>query len=347
MLSTYSYIHAYSGEALAIMNIPYFRSSDTAYREVTAFLWILVEVYLVLFVGASVLAYFLSKYITGSLKTIRDSLSKFDINQHNEPLEWGGNDEIGTLVQSYNLMVQQLEASANQLAQSERESAWREMAKQVAHEIKNPLTPMKLSVQHLERTMRTGDDNIEERIQRFSATIIEQIDTLSAIASAFSNFAQMPKAQTTVVDLCKTVESVVELYRDTEEVAINFNCAIDTPANVLGDKDFLGRTFQNLVKNAIQAIPSEREGRVDVTLRNEKDRLIVEVTDNGTGIAPEQREKIFQPNFTTKTAGMGLGLAMVKNIIENVGGRIWFETAEGKGTTFFVSLPAHAEEVAA
>ena len=340
--STYTYIHSNAGVPLAIVNIPYFRPDNLNKQELTAYLITLSEIYLILFVGASVLAYFLSKYITGSLKKIRDKLTQTQITQQNEPLEWAGNDEIGMIVSAYNSMLQQLQESARQLAQSERESAWREMAKQVAHEIKNPLTPMKLSVQHLQRTLGPEDENFEERLNRFAQTLVEQIDTLSAIASEFSDFAKMPKASNEAVNIAAVLESAVDLYKEESGATIELKNEIGSQPTVFADAKQLGRCFQNLIKNSLQAIPDDRNGHICVTLANGNREIRVAIQDNGTGIPEHMRDKIFEPNFTTKSSGMGLGLAMVRGMIENANGHIAFETEEGKGTTFTVTLPQHS-----
>ena len=238
-------------------------------------------------------------------------------------------------------MIGELEYSANKLARSERDAAWREMAKQVAHEIKNPLTPMKLNLQYLQRSIDERSADWKEKFKRSSTILIEQIDTLSSIASAFSNFAQMPKSNMAEIDLKKVVENVVDLFSETEKADLSVQ--IDPTENYLmsGDKDQLSRVISNLVKNAIQAIPEENEGKIIVQLMKKGFQMILSVEDNGNGIPEDEFDKIFVPNFTTKSTGMGLGLAMVKNIIENHKGNVWFTSSEGKGTVFYVSLPVN------
>jgi nitrogen fixation/metabolism regulation signal transduction histidine kinase len=268
-------------------------------------------------------------------------MSKIKFGKRNEQIEWKGKDEIGDLITEYNRMIDELADSAQKLARSERESAWREMAKQVAHEIKNPLTPMKLSVQHLQRAWKDQHENLNEIMQRFTQTLVEQIDTLSNIATEFSNFAQMPKANYEIVDLRSIVQNIVNLYRQNEKVEVHLEEQRKIPYEIYADKEQMLRVFTNLIKNAEQAIPFERKGIIIVKLFTENKQCVVAVKDNGHGIPQDKISKIFTPNFTTKTGGTGLGLAMVKNIVENSNGKIWFETAEEKGTTFFVSLPAY------
>jgi len=253
-------------------------------------------------------------------------------------IDWKENDEIGSLVKEYNRMIAELAENADLLAKSERETAWREMAKQVAHEIKNPLTPMKLSIQQLQRTFKDGRIDMEAHVQQLTQSLIEQVETLSSIANSFATFAKMPKALTEKVELKSILTHVVDLFRQTSLATINCYFSVEENCYVLADKEQLVRVFNNLIKNAIQALPNEKEGKIELRISREKNIFLISIKDNGTGIAPETVNKIFEPNFTTKTAGMGLGLAMVKNMVDSFKGSITFETEQGKGTTFFVRL---------
>jgi nitrogen fixation/metabolism regulation signal transduction histidine kinase len=230
-------------------------------------------------------------------------------------------------------MVQELQLSADLLAKSERESAWREMAKQVAHEIKNPLTPMKLGVQHLQRAWNDNHPNKDEMIKRISTTLIEQIETLSNIATEFSNFAKMPKPDFGIVNLRDVIQQTVDLYSQTANMFFEIEMT-QHPIEINGDKDQLNRIFSNLIKNAIQAIPEDRSGVVKIKLVDNKSDYLISITDNGIGIPDHLINKIFVPNFTTKSSGTGLGLAMVKNMVEGMYGTIEFKTKLGSGTTF-------------
>lgn len=338
-LSTYFLLYNSGHRPIAIINLPYRKDVAKNEQELFDFLFTLAQVYILLFLGASILAYFLANYITDSLRTISEKLQTVRINKQNEKIDWKSRDEIGELVREYNRMVDELEDSARLLAKSERESAWKEMARQVAHEIKNPLTPMRLSVQHLQRALTEVPEEVQERMARFSKTMIEQIDSLSHIASEFSNFAKMPKATLEPLEIDQVIQHVVDLYHDSR-VSIAFDTDGQT-SWVLGDKEQWKRVFTNLVKNAIQAIPEETEGRVQIRQKRVDDTVHITVTDNGSGIPEVQREKVFEPNFTTKSSGMGLGLAIVKSIVESSKGTIRFESAEGQGTTFFIELPVH------
>lgn len=339
-LSTYSYLKDDLNRKICIINLPYSRSNAANKREVREFLYSLLVIYGVLLVGTAILAYLLSNYITKSLRVIADKFKSIGINKKNERIEWESKDEIGSLVSEYNDMITQLESSADKLAKSERESAWREMAKQVAHEIKNPLTPMKLSVQHLERSYSPDDPDFKEKMAKFSERMIQQIDTLTSIANEFSNFAKMPKSSMSQINLIKVIKSSIEIFDNSENVNIDFQSELDTNDLIInGDDEQLTRVFNNLIKNSIQSIPKERKGEVKVIVSHAKESIKIEVSDNGEGITNEQKDKIFVPNFTTKTSGSGLGLAMVKNIVENHKGDIWFESDPPKGTSFFVTLP--------
>ena len=245
-------------------------------------------------------------------------------------------EEIETLVSSYNSMIDELEDSAVKLATSEREQAWREMAKQVAHEIKNPLTPMRLSVQSFQRKFNPNDENIHQKVEEYSNTLIQQIDTMSSIASAFSNFAKMPAQQREVLNVVQVVKLSLDIFN---EDYIIFNSQEDEIIAKV-DKTQLIRVVTNLVKNSIQSIPENSESpKIEVCVFSENNNVNITIEDNGKGIAEDTKAKIFEPKFTTKSSGMGLGLAMVKNIVETYNGSITFTSKLGKGTTFTVTLP--------
>lgn len=344
-LSAYLPLKNNNGQLQAYLNLPYFAKQSDLEKEISTFLVALINVYVLLFALSILAAIFISNYLTQPLKLIQQKMGQVKLGKTNEQIEWKNKDEIGSLVSEYNRMIVELMRSAQLLAQSERESAWREMAKQVAHEIKNPLTPMRLSIQLLQQAWKDKKPDIDQRIDRVTKTMLEQIDTLSSIASAFSDFAKMPKPSNERIDLKDSLESAIELFRETSgDVVFDFETGKIETAYVWADREQLLRVFNNLLKNALQSIPEDREGKILVTLSKQKEQYIVTVKDNGTGISEDVIDKIFVPNFTTKTAGMGLGLAMVKNIVETTGGRIWFETTKGAGTTFFVSLPEHLEK---
>lgn len=335
--SSYSYVKDNKFKPLAILNLPYEEDTTFYDRELRNFLVRFSQVYLLMFLIAVVLSYFLSSYITKSLKIISDKIRETNFNQVNQKIVLHeGSKEINLLVQSYNNMVDQLQDSATKLAQSEREQAWREMAKQVAHEIKNPLTPMRLTVQSFQRRFDENDPNVKQKLDDYTKTLIQQIDTMSAVANAFSNFASMPAQQNETLNVVKIVQLALEIFN---EDYIQY-AALEEEIIAEFDRTQLIRVITNLVKNAIQSIPEEQENKaVFVTVFRERNEVKIEVKDNGKGISNENKERIFEPKFTTKTSGMGLGLAIIKNIIENYNGTITFESEEGVGTTFLVSFP--------
>ena len=323
---------------MLIANVVYEKSYDRI-SELKITLKEISTGYILLFLVAAAMAFLLSRNITRSLDIITKRIRKTKLGQYNEPIEWQNSDEIGELVNEYNRMLKQLEISALKLAQSERESAWREMAQQVAHEIKNPLTPMKLRVQQLERTWKEKPEEFNGRLRAFSESMIEQIDALARIANEFSHFAKMPKPNLALENLDTTLHSVIELFDNVQQVKITYRAQLLHPALVLVDKDQLIRVLNNLLNNAIQAIPTGRDGEIDVCLRVSEHHVIVRIQDNGVGITQENKQRIFVPNFTTKSNGTGLGLAMVKTIVEQNQGSVFFRSKEEKGASFFISLP--------
>ncbi len=334
--SSYSLIKDDKFKPLGILNLPYVEDDGFYERELHGFLIRLGQVYGFMLVIAFALAYFLSTYITQSLKTISDRLSRTGLNQNKKIVLNANSKEIDLLIKAYNSMVDQLEKSAIRLAQSEREEAWREMAKQVAHEIKNPLTPMRLTVQSFQRKFDPKDPELATKLDDYSKTMIQQIDTMSAVASAFSNFASMPAQQNETLDVVQVVDLALDIFNEnyvylqSEEITIMAKM----------DRTQLIRIITNLVKNAIQAIPkSQPEKRIIVKLERQNNAVLISVCDNGTGIEGQNFERIFEPKFTTKNSGMGLGLGIIKNIIENYNGTLTFESTPGHATTFTVKLP--------
>jgi signal transduction histidine kinase len=335
--SSYSQIKDDKFKPLGILNLPYVEDDSFYENELQNFLIHLGQVYGFTLVIGFGLAYFLSTYITQSLKTISERLNETSLIQKNEKIVLKANSkEIDSLIKAYNAMVDELENSAIKLAQSEREEAWREMAKQVAHEIKNPLTPMRLTVQSFQRKFDPNDPELRQKLNDFSETLIQQIDTMGSVASAFSNFASMPAQQNETINVVEVVELALDIFN--EEFVMFKSNEEEITAKV--DRTQLVRIITNLVKNAIQAIPkSQAEKIVIVGIEREGSSVLITVADNGSGIDPENEAHIFEPKFTTKNSGMGLGLGIIRNIIENYKGNITFETVPGKGTTFIVSLP--------
>jgi two-component system, NtrC family, nitrogen regulation sensor histidine kinase NtrY len=344
-ISNLSYLSAYvpftntHNEVLAYINLPYFTRQSVLRKEIYTLVVAVANIYAILILITILIAVIVSNTITKPLQLIQDRLGELSIGKTNEQIDYESDDEIGSLIKEFNRMVVELEKSAVLLARSERESAWREMAKQIAHEIKNPLTPMKLSIQHMQRAWEDRIDNWEELFKTTSRNLVEQIDHLSSIATAFSNFAKLPKTTRGKVDIINQISNAAGLFSNTDNIDISLNLNNIDELYVISDKVHLNRVFINLLKNAIQAIPKSRKGKITIELSREKDMAVVTIRDNGTGVPPEARDKMFIPNFTTKSGGMGLGLAIVKNIIEQSGGYVGFNSEHHKGSSFFFSLP--------
>lgn len=334
--SSYTYITDNKFKPLAILYLPYLQDDSLLNRDINNFLMRMGEIYIFMLIITILMSYLLSKYITKSLKIISEKIHQTRLDKRNQKIEINNaSEEIYALVQAYNSMIDELEESAVKLATSEREQAWREMAKQVAHEIKNPLTPMRLSVQSFERRFDKNDPEIENKVKEYSDILINQIDTMSSIASAFSNFAKMPAQQSEILNVPKIVKLALDIFNenyivfssDQEEILAKF------------DRTQLIRVVTNLVKNAIQASKDTVDPKIVVSVHNEEDEVCISICDNGSGISEENIDKVFEPKFTTKSSGMGLGLAMVKKIVETYNGSISFVSKPDKGTIFKVLFP--------
>ncbi|MCW3120721.1 MAG: histidine kinase [Flavipsychrobacter sp.] len=336
-LSGYEPLRDDKGETMGYINVPFFSSEKDLNYQISSIVITLINIYAFIFLLSSILAIFITRWITRTFNVVIEQFGRINL-QRNERITWPYDDEIGLLVREYNKMVNKVEENAAKLAQSEREMAWREMARQVAHEIKNPLTPMKLNIQYLQQAMRSDKENIKELTEKVSASIIEQIDNLSYIASEFSNFAKMPEAREEELELNELLNTALELYLNDAHIKVTVQKTTDK-IFVLSDRSQLLRVFTNLLENAKQAIPEDRQGNIEVSLTTENNEATIAIADNGSGISQEVAQRIFQPYFTTKSSGTGLGLAMTKKIIEFWKGVISFESEEGKGTTFFIRLP--------
>lgn len=334
-------------QLLGFLGVPYYLSERKVGPEVSDFIGLLASVYVFLMLIAYAVSYTLSNSITSPLKLIADKIQRLKLEDKNEPLEYTeqAGDEISALIEEYNRMVDKLEESKARLIRLERESAWREMARQVAHDIKNPLTTIKLSMQQLER-LSSDPVQAAAYLKKAIARLIEQIDSLAQIATEFSLFANLDIRQKHDMVLNDVVESVYDLFTEDRNVEMS----IELPAerfHIRGDKSHLIRVFNNLVINAIQAIPAERKGRIALSITRRGNYSVVCIRDNGGGIPPEIQKRVFEPNFTTKSSGSGLGLAICKRIIEAHDGNIYFETRPGEGTDFYVELPITAHETPA
>jgi len=328
----------------AYISLPYSGEALLDPGNAKDFMGTLLNVYVFLLIIAGAIAILVANSITQPILVLGEKLKDFKLGTRNEPIPWDSNDELGALINEYNILIDKMEKSAVLLAQTEREVAWREMAKQVAHEIKNPLTPMKLSIQYLQHKISSlPKDEIEPLINRVATTLIEQIDNLNKIASEFSNFSKLPKPINEPLILNDLVSSVHDLFRKRDDIIFNLYVPIDE-IFIVADRSHILRILNNLIKNAIQAIPGIRKGKIDIKLYTKNQHAIIQVSDNGTGITKDMQDKVFYPNFTTKSSGTGLGLAICKDMVVAYGGKIYFKTLENAGTDFYVELPLMPSE---
>ena len=333
-----------TGRLLGIISVPYFYAQTELDRQMLEVVASALSVFTSLFLVFLILSYLASESIIRPLRLITQQMRRTSLDQLNQTIDWRSDDEVGTLVKEYNRMLRKLEESKVSLAQSEKQSAWREMAKQVAHEIKNPLTPMKLTLQQLQRTLPGNNPVTDRAVNRTLNSLLDQIDNISDIATSFSDFANMPVPQNEVVELTSLVHKAADLYADDDKVTISRQIAIG-PVLVTGDRQMLMRIMTNLIINGIQSVKPGERPAINLRLSATNDAASIEVHDNGQGIPEGIQTKVFLPNFSTKQGGNGIGLALSKRGIEHAGGSIWFETAVGVGTSFFIALPlAHPEQ---
>lgn len=335
-INSYSFAFNKKHQKMGVINIPYHPSNYSNKTELWDFLNRLLTIFLLLFIGAVVLAYLLSTYITKSIASISSKIKGVEIGENNERLSWENNDEIGVLVNAYNEMLNKLELSKEKLAQTQRQIAWREMAKQVAHEIKNPLTPMKLSVQHLGRALNISKEENQVILKDFQEKMLQQIHLLTEIADEFSNYAELPKGKMKEVDLTEIINKIINLFKHESHVTFNLNFQNNSSFRVIGDENQLIRLFNNLIQNSLQAM--DHRGDITLNLSQKENNVILSFIDSGPGILKDIQEKIFEPKFTTKTTGKGLGLALACQIILNHGGKINLVKDRSKGAEFKITF---------
>ncbi len=322
-----------SGELLAILGSPFFKSN----KEYDLLLTDLLNNVFNIFVGSFIififLAYTATNILTSPLNLLKQKLSQVNLSAENKPISWQVDDEIGLLIKEYNQMLLKLEKSRLALSKTEKESAWREMAQQVAHEIKNPLTPMKLSLQHLQMKIQRSDNPMPEASAKIDS-ILSQIENLSDIATSFSSFAKMPIPENEKICISEILKKVVDFFR-AENVEINLEMPQED-IYAFADPKIMERTFNNMVLNALQS--GEEKIKVNIKIELIDDNVKISIQDNGMGIPEDNYNKVFLPNFTTKSSGSGIGLAIAKRGIEHAGGEIWFESEPNNGTTFYIEL---------
>jgi signal transduction histidine kinase len=328
----------------AILNVIYFDSRSEYDDNLSDFALNYINIIIVLLGISSIIVLLITQRTLKPLKIIEEQMGKVRLDGHNEPINFRGRDEIGALVEQYNKMCRQLEDSANKLARNERENAWRGMARQVAHEIKNPLTPMRLNIEYLQMLWDRKDPKFEENLKETLNSLLEQIETLSKIATAFSDYAKLPENKPTTFDLAELLKSTIKLYDVEKNIVISLNYNENDDWSTFSDKNNLGRVFGNIIKNAIQSIGNKDNGHIELTINRLGERYKIDIADNGCGIKDKDKAKIFFPNFTTKSSGMGVGLSVSQDIIQGMGGNITFSSEEGKGTIFTIDIPILKEK---
>jgi nitrogen fixation/metabolism regulation signal transduction histidine kinase len=333
-----SYQPIYNGEEnlLGYVNLQHFGKQQALEQQLKSFIIAIVNVFIILLLLSMAIALFVSNWVTSPLKLLQQRISGLEITSAVK-IEYTGKDEIGMIVSAYNLKLDELQNAAKKLAKSERESAWREMAQQVAHEIKNPLTPMKLSIQQMLRVYDPNDTQSTEKVKRVLNSIIEQIDGMTRIANEFSRFAKMPDPNKKNIDLILLIENTVSFFEAEENITFNLISAEKQLFMNIDKKQWV-QVFNNLFQNAIHALDGKKNGEISIRVSKENNSVFIDIADNGSGISKQEQEKLFIPYFTTKSSGTGIGLSMVKQIIENHDGEISFVSELNKGTTFRIKM---------
>lgn len=328
-----SYIPFHNGSFVTIgyIAVPYFVSEQTRNAAVDRLLARLLPPYILVLLLALLFSFLAARSMTAPISMLTDKMRRFEIGGRDNHIDYPYHDELGALVDRYNMLVDRVEESAEQLARAEREGAWRTMARQIAHEINNPLTPMKLNVQKLQ--LKRGSEDFDTYFDKTTKMLVAEIDNLAHIAQSFSAFAKQPEVVTTEVDIAEKLSNVITLQRaNDEQIPVRYVGA-DSGVMVRADNEQVAQVFVNIIRNALQASPTDIIVVLNAAYSDKE--VQISISDDGTGIPEDIQARIFQPNFTTKSNGNGLGLAISKHIVEGSGGRIEFETSP-KGTTFYI-----------
>lgn len=336
--SSYFPLKNIEGDIVAIINIPYFEYNNVGKNNMSYFIVTYFNIILVLLGLSALVVILMTRRTIKPLQMIQDKMQKISLGATNEAIDWQSDDEIGDLIEIYNKLIKELEISANQLMRSERETAWREMARQVAHEIKNPLTPMKLNIQFLQMAWNENNPDIDRKFRETTQSLLEQIEILSSIATAFSDYAKLPKNNIEEFNLKDLILNTINLYDNNNNIKIDFIEENDSDYIINSDKNNLSIVFGNILKNAVQAIGKKENGKITFKIKDLSTKYHIELSDNGCGIREEEKKKIFMPNFTTKSSGMGVGLSIVYDILQTLNGEITFNSEFGVGTTFIVEI---------
>lgn len=326
-------------EPIAVVYFPFYHNDDISSGAFDKYVQYVILVNLFLVLLSIWLSWVISKNLTKAITRIAELFNKTTLlGKEMKPIKYFHHDELSGLVKSYNKMIYQIEDQKLLLANKEREEAWREMAKQVAHEVKNPLTPMKLNIQNFDRKFDKDDPNIEQKVHELSKSLVDQIDLVATVASAFSEFAKLPSKNDETFNLKEELENLVRVFNEEGNILFEAN---KNEIFVRMDKIYLSRIFTNMITNAKQATVEDRTSQIKVELEHFNRKVTISIEDNGSGIPKDKLKQIFEPNFTTKSSGMGLGLTMVKKMIEEYKGEISVRSEVGKGSRFTIILPTN------
>ncbi|MBS1549652.1 MAG: HAMP domain-containing histidine kinase [Bacteroidetes bacterium] len=324
-------------QPIAVLYLPYYHNDSKYVEFFDRYFKYIVLVCAGILAFGLLISWVISKNLIHTLSGFSNKIGKLTLfDDHYEPIPYYHNDELGTLVKAYNKMVLKISEQKDRLAQVQKEEAWKEMAKQVAHEVKNPLTPMKLRIQNFQRRFDPHDPEISHKVNELSNSLINQIDLIATVATAFSQFTQLPEKNDEVFNLNFEVKNILQIFND-DKIYLHANKQIEMKM----DKIYLNRIITNLITNAKQAASDDRELIINVDLEQNNKRITIVVQDNGVGIPTDMYEKIFEPNFTSKNSGMGLGLTMVRKMIHDYQGEISVDSELDKGTKFTISLPSN------
>ena len=325
-------------EPIGIVFFPFYHNDGAYFSVFNKYVNYIIIVNLFIIAISVWLSWIISNNLTRAVTKFSDKINQITLFENDpKPIKYYHNDELNQLVKAYNKMILQIQEQKQRLSFKEKEEAWREMAKQVAHEVKNPLTPMKLTIQNFERKFDPTDPEIRDKVKHLSRTLVDQIDLVATVASAFSQFAQLPEKNNEIFDLNKEIKNIINVFSD-EKIYFHSNRDI---IMIEMDKIYLSRIITNLVANSRQAKHDDRENIINLDVEQRQKRVIITVDDNGTGIPEELYDRIFEPNFTSKTSGTGLGLTMVRKMVEDYKGEISVKSELGKGSTFTISLPTN------
>lgn len=340
--SAYSPITDQAGRTICYLNIPFINQQKIMDDNINIIINNFINMFL-FWVNISIIIFILlSDVITKPLQILQEKLNKVDIEGNNDKITWEKNDEVGDLIKTYNSMIEKLEESSYLLKQQERNSSWRELASQVAHDINNPLTPMKLSIQYLQKVLHEKPELFASKFQKLAPSLISQIDSISNIASELNNYSKPTPNKKEKTDIVVCIQNAIDLFENVNEVKIDFQHPAQA-VYVMGDKNLFTRIFNNIIKNSYQAIKDKEDGKIEINLNTSSQSCMISITDNGCGIKNEDKDKIFNPHFTTKQDGNGIGLTIVKTIIESYNGEINFFSKENEGTTFNITFDSFNE----